>query len=80
LLVPCSTSGDLAIDEEVVEGLQAAHLEGAARDGAAGEHQRDLRVAQGMSGIALSDQRQAHTNLPVGRSCEAFIGIRGVKA
>ncbi len=58
--------GGLAVDQEVVEGLQAAELEGAAGDGAAGQHQRDARVALAGGEVALLNDRDAHIPLPGG--------------
>ena len=56
--------GDLAVDEEVVEGLEAAHLEGAAGDGAPGQHQCDARVALSRTAGALSDQGESQGSIP----------------
>ena len=53
-----------ATDEEVVQRLETADLEGAAGDGAAGQNQRDPRIALGRATAALSDKGEAHSELP----------------
>jgi len=49
-----------AADKEVVQGLEAADLEGPTGDGSTGEDHRDLGIALAALGIALADQRQSH--------------------
>src|SRR5262249_45070859 len=50
----------LAVDEEIVESFQAADLERAARDGAAGQHQRDLCIWLADRKVALLDYGDPH--------------------
>ena len=52
--------GDLAIDQEVVECLEPAHLEGAARNCPAREHESHSRIRHGALSVALADQSQTH--------------------
>ena len=52
--------GDLPLDQELVEGLQPADLEGAASDGASRQHERDLGVLRRPGARAPLDQRQPH--------------------
>ena len=52
--------GDLAVDQEVVERLEAAHLERPAGDRAAGEHERHGRIGYRARAIALADESQSH--------------------
>src|SRR5439155_14377803 len=55
--------GGLAVDEEVVEGLQAAELVGAAGDRTARQHQRHARVLLPRREVALVDDGEAHARL-----------------
>src|SRR5262249_3931559 len=55
--------GRLAIDEEVVEGLQAAELVGAARDRAPRQDERNARVALAGCEVTLVDDRETHGGL-----------------
>src|SRR5262249_36796636 len=52
--------GRLPIDQEVVEGLQAAELVRSARDRPAGQHERDARIALAGCEVALVDDCEAH--------------------
>ncbi len=56
--------GRLAVHQEVVEGFEAAELEAAAADRAAGEHQGDARIALADGEVALLDDRYAHVTFP----------------
>jgi hypothetical protein len=60
--------GDLSVDEEIVERLQAAELEGAAGERAARQHERHFRVLLANREIALLNDGDAHgsSNLPRG--------------
>src|SRR5262249_12247738 len=55
--------GRLAIDQEVVEGLEAAQLLGSARDRPAREHEGDARIALPRCQVTLVDDREAHGTL-----------------
>src|SRR5579885_2761067 len=52
--------GGLAVDEEIVERLEAPELVGAPRDRPAGEDHRDARVALADREVALVDDRAGH--------------------
>src|SRR5207253_3896979 len=52
--------GGLAVDEEVVERLQATELVGAAGDRPARQHQRHARVLLPRCEVALVDDGEAH--------------------
>jgi hypothetical protein len=52
--------GDLPGEEEVVQGREAAELEGTAGHRAAGEDERQLRVALACPRVALLDDGDAH--------------------
>src|SRR5439155_9075630 len=56
--------GGLAVDEEVVERLQAAELVSAAGDRPARQHQRHARILLPRREIALVDDGEAHTCPP----------------
>src|SRR5205814_10502612 len=73
--------GGLAVDEEVVERLQAAELVGAAGDRPARQHQRHARTLLPRREVALVDDGEAHAlplNWPSGQSVTLWqpLGIR----